>query len=111
MASEALKVNESLTTINLGDNEIGPDGAKALAEVRGRCPCECSLERVNVSLYAFIAMLFAYRMDRSSVLSVVCNHLCQVCFCQQHLALFLKRRVTPSALLTLAPGVSCKAFE
>ena len=49
-------------------------------------------------------------MNRCSVLSAVYNHLCQVCLCQQHLALFLKRCVTPSALLTLAPGVSCKAF-
>ena len=40
MASEALKVNESLTVINLLSNDIGPEGAKALAEVHGRCPCE-----------------------------------------------------------------------
>ena len=78
MASEALKVNKSLRHIDLERNQIGDDGAKALAEVHGRCPCECSLERVKGSLYTFIAMLFAYRMDRSSVLSVVCKHLCQV---------------------------------
>ena len=78
MASEALKVNKVLTKINLGYNQIGPDGAKALAEVHSRCPFECSWERVTGSPYAFIAMLFAYRMDRSSVLSVVCKHLCQV---------------------------------
>ena len=78
MASEALKVNKSLTQISLWGNQIGDDGAKALAEVHGRCPCECSLERVKGSLYTFIAMLFAYRMDRSSVLSVVYKHLCQV---------------------------------
>ena len=59
MASEALKVNKSLTYIELQGNNIGNVGAKALAEVHGRCPCECSLERVNGSLYAFIAMLFA----------------------------------------------------
>jgi len=40
MASEALKVNKSLTKIELYNNTIGPDGAKALAEVHGRCPCE-----------------------------------------------------------------------
>ena len=44
----------------LNDNKIGDDGAKALAEVRRRCPCECSLERVNSSPYAFIAMLAQY---------------------------------------------------
>jgi Ran GTPase-activating protein (RanGAP) involved in mRNA processing and transport len=54
MASEALKVNKSVTNINLGGNQIGPDGAKALAEVRCRCPCECSLEWVNGSPSAFI---------------------------------------------------------
>ena len=64
MASEALKVNKSLTTIVLESNQIGDDGAKALAEVHSRCPFECSWERVNGSPYAFIAMLFAYRMDR-----------------------------------------------
>ena len=51
MASEALKVNKSLTTIVLESNQIGDDGAKALAEVRGRCPCECSLEMVSGSPY------------------------------------------------------------
>ena len=50
-APEALKTNTSLETINLETNSIGSDGAKALAEVRGRCPCECSLERVNGSPY------------------------------------------------------------
>jgi len=49
MASEALKVNESLTWIVLESNQIGDEGAKALAEVHGRCPCECSLEMVSGS--------------------------------------------------------------
>ena len=40
MASEALKVNKSLTTIFLYSNQIGDKGAKALAEVHGICPCE-----------------------------------------------------------------------
>ena len=40
MASEALKVNKVLTSIDLEGNQIGPDGAKALAEVHGICPCE-----------------------------------------------------------------------
>ena len=78
MASEALKVNKALTLISLRENKIGDVGAKAMAEVHSRCPFECSWERVSGSPYAFIAMLFAYRMDRSSVLSVVCKHLCQV---------------------------------
>ena len=64
MASEALKVNKVLTEIYLSQNQIGDVGAKALAEVHGRCPCECSWERVTGSPYAFIAMLFAYRKDR-----------------------------------------------
>ena len=51
MASEALKVNKVLTEIHLGANQIWPDGAKALAEVHGRCPCECSLEMVSGSPY------------------------------------------------------------
>ena len=68
MASEALKVNNSLTFIDLGNNEIGPAGAKDLAEVLGRCPFECSLERVNVSLYAFIVLLLAYMMESRSIL-------------------------------------------
>ena len=51
MASEALKVNESLTTIALQQNKIGDEGAKALAEVHGRCPCERSLEMVSGSPY------------------------------------------------------------
>ena len=51
MASEALKTNKSLTLINLRGNWIGDDGAKALAEVHGRCPCECSLEMVSGSPY------------------------------------------------------------
>ena len=51
MASEALKVNKVLTAINLQYNTIGPDGAKSLAEVHGRCPCECSLEMVSGSPY------------------------------------------------------------
>ena len=51
MASEALKVNKSLTEISLWKNKIGDDGAKALAEVHGRCPCECSLEMVSGSPY------------------------------------------------------------
>ena len=80
MASEALQVNKALTVIGLESNQIGDVGAKALAEVHSRCSFECSWERVNGSPYAFIAMLFAYRMDRSSVLSVVCKHLCQVSF-------------------------------
>ena len=32
--AKALKVNESLTTIDLQCNGIGPDGAKALAEAK-----------------------------------------------------------------------------
>ena len=51
MASEALKVNKSLTELDLRFNQIGDDGAKALAEVHGRCPCECSLEMVSGSPY------------------------------------------------------------
>ena len=51
MASEALKVTKSLTVIDLDSNQIGPDGAKALAEVHGGCPCECSLEMVSGSPY------------------------------------------------------------
>ena len=51
MASEALKVNKVLTSIDLDYNQIGPDGANALAEVHGRCPCECSLEMVSGSPY------------------------------------------------------------
>ena len=52
MASEALKVNKSLTVIVLESNQIGDKGAKALAEVHGRCPCECSLEMVSGSPYS-----------------------------------------------------------
>ena len=79
-APEALKHNTSLQKIYLEDNQIGNDGAMALAEVRGRCPCECSLERVNGSPYAFIAMLLAYMMDRCSVLKrcMQAFMLCQV---------------------------------
>jgi hypothetical protein len=44
LASEALKVNTSLTFINLEANKIGAEGAKALAEVHSRCSCECSLK-------------------------------------------------------------------
>ena len=51
MASEALETNTSLKEIDLRRNDIGPDGAKALAEVHGRCPCECSLEMVSGSPY------------------------------------------------------------
>ena len=48
-ASEALKVNTSLTWIHLGSNLVSDDGAKALAEVRSRCPYKYSLETVNGS--------------------------------------------------------------
>ena len=40
MASEALKANTSLKEIHLYGNQIGDEGAKALAEVHGICPCE-----------------------------------------------------------------------
>jgi hypothetical protein len=44
MEPEALKVNASLKKIYLSFNQIGDAGAKALAEVLSRCPCECSLK-------------------------------------------------------------------
>ena len=40
IASEALKANTSLETIYLNRNQIGDEGAKALAEVHGLCPSE-----------------------------------------------------------------------
>ena len=38
MASEALKVNASVTAIGLSDNQIGDAGAAALAEVHEHMP-------------------------------------------------------------------------
>jgi len=42
MVSEALKANATLTFINLNYNDIGVEGAKALAEVHSKFPCECN---------------------------------------------------------------------
>ena len=44
---EALKVNTSLTEINLGDNKIGDEGAKAIGEAL----------KVNTSLTIFLYMI------------------------------------------------------
>ena len=90
MASEALKVNASVQKIDLERNSIGDEGAKALAEVHRRCPCKCSLERVNGSSYAFIAILLACMMDRRSVSKLYARIHVRSAFCQQHLTLFLK---------------------
>ena len=56
MASEALKANTSLEKIFLDRNQIGDEGAKALAEVHSRCLCECSLRgRLTVNANAITA--------------------------------------------------------
>ena len=71
MASEALKVNKSLKEIVLTDNKIGPDGAKALGEVHGRCPCECSLEMVSGSPYT--VCLYCNAVARTTHLKYTIN--------------------------------------
>ena len=49
MMSEALKVNTVLTEINLNSNNIGDDGAAALAQVLEQMLMRMWLERVSAS--------------------------------------------------------------
>ena len=55
--SEALAVNTSLTVIGLFNNEIGAEGAAALAQVHGQMSMRIKLETVSASSHALAATL------------------------------------------------------
>ena len=57
MMSEALAVNTSLTVIGLGNNNIGAEGAAALAQVHGQMSMRIKLETVSASSHALAATL------------------------------------------------------
>ena len=65
-----------MTEIFLSDNYIRDDGAKALAEVRSKCPYKYSLETLNGSPYAFILCLLMHDgkvFDFEALLAVLCS--------------------------------------
>ena len=57
MMSEALAVNTSLTIIYLDRNNIGAEGAAALAQVHGQMSIRIKLETVSASSHALAATL------------------------------------------------------